>query len=113
MSGLKIDIEGAEYDILENLKEYLPKLNFLILEFHDINNRQKEIFKFVRYCSLSMNIAHLHINNSTSHICETPKVVELTFVRKDENKRGKISFLPNKNLDYPNNHINKDFCIIF
>jgi hypothetical protein len=112
-SGVKIDIEGYEYEILENLKVFIEKYDFLIIEFHDISRHNNEILEFIKFFEGYMTIAHLHINNSTTHLIDFPKVIELTLVRKDETVRDKIKLLPNLSVDFPNNLVNKDFILDF
>lgn len=112
-SGLKIDIEGGEYEILSSLKPYFNKLNFLVIEFHDIQKHEKEIVDFIKNIKKYMKIAHLHANNSTSNFSLFPRVIEVTFVKNDGIKRSKIDSLPNIRLDFPNNDSNKDYYLNF
>ena len=78
---LKIDIEGAEYEILFNATK-LTKINCLIIEFHDIN-RKMDLFLTILYQLRShFVISHLHINNFVEQKDGVPDVIELTLINK-------------------------------
>jgi len=58
---LKIDIEGSEYLILDELIELSHLIDGLVIEFHDIENHLEIIQRFVERTPL--NICHIHCNN--------------------------------------------------
>ena len=39
---LKVDIEGGEYEILNDIKFYSKRINCLIIEFHEIKKNLKK-----------------------------------------------------------------------
>ena len=95
---LQMDIEGAEYDVINSLDdEILKKFRIILIEFHQlhylfddftfekINHAFKKILKF-------FNCSHIHPNNSVDFVLKDkeiiiPPVLEFSFLRKD---RGKI-----------------------
>ena len=103
---LQMDIEGAEYDVINSLDdEILKKFRIILIEFHQlhylfddftfekINHAFKKILKF-------FNCTHIHPNNSVDFVLKDrgiiiPPVLEFSFLRKD---RGKIL---NKKLSFP------------
>lgn len=106
---LKIDIEGSEYEIINEIIRYSSKVNILIIEFHWINKNSKLFINSVKKLKKKFNIVHLHANNYRQ-----PKdnedifdVLEITFSNKIINKyqeRYRLNF-PIKNLDmecFPN-----------
>jgi len=96
---LKIDIEGGEYDLLDEVLNHQKKLNGLIIEFHDCNFHKKQIKKFIE--NLKIPLVHLHRNNFAPLDEEqNPTVLEVTFDKSSEKFDGIIK-LPNI-LDMPN-----------
>ncbi len=85
---LKIDIEGAEWDILAEIDALsLTKFDFIIIEFHDLdlsNLKQREIL-----AKLKINHGIIHVNpNNYSKILSfegylIPSVLEITYVKKE------------------------------
>lgn len=96
---LKIDIEGGEYNIFNNLYAYTYKnLTGLILEIHDlyILENRKKIVKLINENFKDLILFHIHgnswggtfdlnLNNNQDEkiITKFPNVLELTFISKD------------------------------
>ena len=105
---VKIDIEGSEYRILDEL---LSNENILgaVIEFHNFNLNMDLIEKKLKKTKLK--IVHMHGNNySKIDKLNIPEVVEITLDRNVKNKK-KIT-LPNI-LDKPNNAKNKEMKLSF
>ena len=84
---LKIDIEGAEYRILDQLIKYDDRFYGCIIEFHDIDLNLEKIKIFIE--KFRLDLIHTHVNNcGPLKDKNSPTQVELTF-----------SYLPNKS-DY-------------
>jgi len=94
---LKIDIEGGEYVIFNNLQTY-TNLTGLILEIHDlyILENRKKIVELINQNFKDLILFHIHgnswggtfdldLNNNQDEkiIKEFPNVLELTFISKD------------------------------
>jgi len=102
----KIDIEGSEYRILDDLIKIKKKINAVIIEFHDIDLHHKKIQNFIR--AIGLKLTHIHPNNySLPDKHGNPTAVEITLERFTDELSGKLK-LPNKsdmkcdpnNIDY-------------
>jgi hypothetical protein len=75
---LKIDIEGGEYELLDQFVHVSDMLTGLVIEFHDLDRRYPEVLSFVS--RFRQKIVHTHVNN---HVWPPtgryPYLVELTF----------------------------------
>jgi FkbM family methyltransferase len=127
---LKIDIEGAEYEILQDKEFYksLKKVNQIVIEFHDLKNHFRDLKKIVQHLSDDYSIGHIHINNFSE--CFTIydafqesddihffDVIELTFVKTElidphDLSDSFISY-PIRGIDFPNNPNKRDYSISF
>lgn len=97
---LKIDIEGAEYNLLDEILKNQKKLHGLIIEFHNCNLNKNKIKDFIS--KFEIPLVHIHGNNFAPLDNEqNPTVLEITFDKCSKSFDGKIE-LPNK-LDMPNN----------
>ena len=76
---LKIDIEGDEYKILNEIIDNSEKINSLIIEFHSIHENIDLIKIFIEN-SKSLKLVHVHANNFAGKNDDgDPNVIELTF----------------------------------
>ncbi len=96
---LKVDIEGWEYRILDEIVHCSDRLSGLAIEFHDADLHLGRIVSFVEKFPLS--VCHVHANNydplSNSGL---PITVEVSFSRHPE-VGGISGDLPHR-LDMPN-----------
>ena len=107
---LKIDIEGSEYDILEDILKVQNKISALIIEFHDINKYRTVIENFIK--RLELNLTHIHPNNyGKLDKNNDPIIIELSFEKNPKIIGGEVK-LPNK-LDQKNNPKKNDIFIKF
>ena len=104
--GLKFDIEGDEYNILNKITEKAKKINFLIIEFHEIELNKNIFIDSLVNLTKYFDVIHLHGNNhGTLQNDGFPNVIEISFV----NKKNNLNYteypksFPIKNLDFPNN----------
>ena len=75
---LKVDIEGAEYRILDDILEYQNIFTGIVLEFHDVDFHKQKIKSFID--SLKLDLTHIHANNSSIiDMQNDPTCIELTF----------------------------------
>ena len=111
---LKIDIEGAEYRILEDIIANQQNLIGLVIEFHDCDLMSNYIKEFIN--KINLDLVHIHINNyGKTNSQHFPSVIELTFSKRIYNEKridGEHVF-PVKNLDQPNNSNKADLKIEF
>jgi hypothetical protein len=114
--GLKVDIEGSEWEILRQISSRQESFSFVILEIHDFDTREEELKIFIDELSKNFYLAHLHANNF-SGVGKNgfPLVFELTFLRKipHTSPHQLRSFLPVSGLDSPNAKNRPDFEIYF
>ena len=106
---LKIDIEGYEYQILDEIIYYQKKLNGLIIEFHHLDVNLNKVKNFIE--NLSLELVHIHPQNPAPVINDIPTQIELTFAKNPVPLTGDVQ-LPHE-LDQPANPNIKDINLIF
>ncbi len=106
----KVDIEGSEYRILDDLLAAQSKIAGMVIEFHDIDLHMDRIRAFVS--ALDLNICHCHGNNFGGMDAQgQPLVIELSFSRYAPQKDGKAAF-PHP-LDMANKRDHPDYALKF
>jgi hypothetical protein len=105
---LKIDIEGWEYRILDDLLSNSNLIAGATIEFHDVDLHQKRIDEFIKAWPLAL--VHTHCNNFAQIADDgTPMVVECSF-SSFHTGRKKVTQLPH-DLDQSNNRKIKDYAV--
>ena len=113
----KIDIEGGEYRIFDQLVENSKRIVGFIIEFHDVDLHRERISKLIESTRKDFELVHIHANNyGGTDPNGDPLVIEMTWIRKD-------MFVPSHDLvercypvadlDYPNNPRGDDIPIRF
>lgn len=106
---LQIDIEGGEYNLLDDLLDNQEFISGLVIEFHDVSVNLKKIEKFIK--TFKLTLVHTHINNIGGIAPnKIPNVLELTFSKIDKTK--KVAKLPHK-LDVDNSDEYFKYELIF
>lgn len=96
---LKIDIEGDEYGILDDIRAVSGRLTGLVMEFHDVPRRIDEISGFL--ARLPLSLCHVHCNNYGGVSDRgLPEAIELSFT-PHEVGGARVEALPDA-LDQPN-----------
>jgi hypothetical protein len=116
MIGLKIDIEGSEWELLNLIALNKDRFQFLLIEIHDFDKHVEQLLDFLRELSGHFVLAHLHANNfETLGSNGFPKVFEITLLRSRGTtiSAGYRSELPIPGLDVPNAKNRQDFLIKF
>ena len=112
---LKVDIEGDEYKILNDIKRNSSKIIFLVIEFHEVDKNIKKIKNFIN--KLDLKIIHIHGNNYGGlDKNNNPKVIELSLLNSKKIKLKKILSkrnYPINDLDYKNFKRRSDIEIKF
>lgn len=90
---LQMDIEGAEYEtLLATSVGTLRRFRIIVLELHKLNHLDNRLYfrmvdAAIRKLLEYFEVAHLHPNNAGGMTrfagIEVPRVVEITFLRKD------------------------------
>lgn len=111
---LKCDIEGSEYDILDDIIRYTKYFTGIVIEFHEIQNygNFNSLTNFMS--KIDQKLVHVHVNNWDFFIRDqsyVPQVIELTFSSSSNIELKEVK-LPHK-LDMPNCSDRDDFTIIF
>ena len=107
---LKVDIEGSEYVILEDILKVQNKISALIIEFHDIDKNRAIIENFIQ--RLELSLTHIHPNNyGKLDENNDPIIIELSFEKYPKIIDGEVE-LPNI-LDQKNNPKKNDIFIKF
>tara|TARA_R110000824_G_scaffold104214_6_gene247344 strand:+ start:13255 stop:14109 length:855 start_codon:yes stop_codon:yes gene_type:complete len=113
---LKIDIEGSEYRILDDIVAHRERLAGMVIEFHDVSAHRLMIDKFIGELAPDMQIAHLHANNYGGHSPDgMPIALELTFGWASEvtKPESPLPAYPLPDLDFPCNPAGVDPSIEF
>ena len=114
----KIDIEGAEYEILPSIISSIEgqklNVNCMVIEFHDTYERRKEFLNLVNSLRHTLEIVHMHGNNCVDAAPDGfPQVIEITFARLEKQTTSKRTSLPLAGLDFVNDPSLPDFEITF
>lgn len=127
---MKIDIEGHEFRLFPELKEYLPKVKQLIVEIHtpgdislhpsyfaglqDIDH--KFMFETFSLINKTHTLVHVHANNGCQlheyNDVILPNVFECTFIRNEFVSERILNKTPlPTSLDMPNISTKRDYII--
>ena len=95
---LKVDIEGYEYQILDEIISCSDRLSGLVIEFHSVSNNKERIEKFIS--QIALELIHIHPNNNRLDEEGDPKAIELSFSKSP--KQIEDSFFHPHELDQDN-----------
>lgn len=113
---LKIDIEGSEYEILDQIISIQDRIQGLIIEFHDVSKNLDIIENFLEKIKDYLNLVHIHANNySVKNVNQFPEALELSISSINLNNLNlddKREY-PIKNLDFPNSKRSLDIKFDF
>lgn len=106
----KIDIEGSEYRILDELIKIKNKITGIAIEFHDVDLHRTKIENFIN--NIGLKLIHIHPNNFRGlDKFGNPYLLELTFDKEPVILGGK-NILPHK-YDMKNNPYTDDINLTF
>ena len=112
---LKIDIEGDEFKILEEIDKNLDKINLLVIEFHDMQKNLKKVENFIENTKLK----NIHINANNYGMLDEkgiPQVIEMTLINPKKfeitDERSKRNY-PIEGLDFKNRKRGPDIELKF
>ncbi len=106
----KIDIEGSEYEIIDDLIKFQKTIIGLAIEFHFCDQNINKILNFVD--RFKLEIVHVHANNyDDNKNKEFPRTLEISFA-KNPIILGDFRALPHI-LDSPNRKKNLDIKLEF
>lgn len=113
---LKMDIEGSEYRIIENILGFSERIVGMSIEFHDVDILYDVWLHLLNKIKDNFNIVHIHANNfSDIGTKKIPNVWELTFENKKFSNSEKLSTYsyPIKDIDMPCNSNKDDLSFTF
>lgn len=113
---LKIDIEGSEYEILNQIVSIKSKIQGIVIEFHNVTQNLDMIKEFLLKINTNLNLVHIHANNySVKGVNQFPEAIELTISNINLHNQDfeKSRNYPLKNLDFPNSKRSPDIKIAF
>jgi len=106
----KIDIEGSEYRILDQLIDIQDRISGLVIEFHDCDLHQQRIISFIK--AFKLPLGHIHGNNYGGISNDgDPLVLEMTFCSQDN--KSLAGPWSGCELDQPNDSQQKELSLIF
>jgi hypothetical protein len=106
----KIDIEGSEYRILDELIKIKKKITGIVIEFHDVDLHLSKIENFIN--NIGLKLIHIHPNNFGGlDKFGNPYLIELTF-EKEPVILKETNSLPHKH-DMKNNPDADDITLTF
>ena len=106
----KIDIEGSEYRILNDLIKFMDRIEGLTIEFHDVDINMDKVLNFIN--KFNLKLIHIHANNWSTHgLNDIPSSIELSFSKKPILLNNNITF-PH-NLDQKNNPDADEIDLVF
>lgn len=107
----KIDIEGNEYRILNELIKIKNNINAIIIEFHDVDLHMDKIENFIK--KIGLILTHIHPNNfSKLNENKDPTCIEMTFEKFIIIKDNQKVVLPKK-LDMKSDPFKQDYKLKF
>ena len=115
---LKMDIEGAEYDVILDVLGHESRVGCLVVEFHNIVGRAAEFNHAIDRLLERFWLLHIHGNNCGPFDsgASFPDTVELTFLNRrmvqgdlDLSRRS----YPVAGLDAPNDPLKEDYVLNF
>jgi hypothetical protein len=75
---LKLDIEGSEYDFLEEIISNKAAFKAMVFEFHDLDKNHKLVYNFIKQCNTTFKMVHLSINPAGGFVNGQPKCIEIS-----------------------------------
>ena len=108
----KIDIEGSEYRILDQILAVQERICGLLIEFHDCDLHRDRISRFIR--DFKLPLVHIHANNCgplDQH--GDPISLEMTFGSPSSSEHTLSQPWQSSVLDQPNTTCNADYVLQF
>jgi hypothetical protein len=112
---LKIDIEGWEYRVIDDLLHAPENVLGFVIEFHDVDLHRDRISRFIERLS-SFRPVHLHANNIAGvDPSGDPIIIEATFARSSliDLTAETCRDYPISDLDFPNDPSKPDVLLRF
>lgn len=116
--GIKIDIEGNEYGIgdqlVNQIRERSSNVRFIVIEFHDVTENRDRFLSLTKKIQSMFPVAHVHANNFGGVGPDGfPEVIEITFSSSPTLSESKRLLTPNGSFDNPCNPLLDDLELVF
>jgi hypothetical protein len=112
---VKMDIEGTEYRVIDDILSHAGQICLMAIEFHDTEPLRKIFLENISRISQHFDLVHLHGNNWGGVARDgLPEVLEATFLhRRFSQSTARRNKLPVAGLDFPNNPRKADYELLF
>ena len=114
---MKVDIEGSEYRVLDQIVANANRLTGLVIEFHEVDLMRDQISGFLRQIKKDLLLCHIHANNCAGVDDRgDPIAIEVSLVSKALLKPGEgseFASLPSPVLDTPNDASKPEISLKF
>ena len=114
---LKSDIEGSEYEVIDQILNYSDRIEMLIFEFHWLDKNEEIFLESLRKLQKHFDIIHIHGNNHFDKLpTGLPIIIEMTLLNKRYNLEKEKEYVlnfPIKGLDFSNNPFKEDLVFSF
>lgn len=115
---LKMDIEGGEYDVVEDVVARQDRINCVVGEFHRIGKKAATFNDALASLQTAFQVVHVHGNNYRPFDVEhgLPDTLEITFLNRALMPRDCPSATcryPRLGLDFPNRPNAPDYALSF
>lgn len=79
---LKLDIEGGEYDFLDEISNNTHRFSAMVFEFHDMHLHHQKVYEFIKKCNSEFSLVFIGENPSGGYASSNqPKCIEITLER--------------------------------
>ncbi len=113
----KLDIEGYEYELIDELVELEGRIDGLVIEFHDTFSRRATFIASLNQLRVNYAVLHTHVNNYGGVAPDgEPVVFEVTFLNRRLITDSISAVPPKKSLvihDQPNDPKSAEIELIF
>jgi hypothetical protein len=112
---LKMDIDGGEYRVIDDLLVHQDRIRAMVIEFHATEYLREMFLGKVDHICQQYEIVHIHGNNYVGAAPDgLPDVLEITFLHRSLcGSTARRNRLPITGLDFPNNPGKADHELVF
>jgi hypothetical protein len=112
---LKMDIEGAEYEVIDTLLTYHPRISLMTIEFHATDVFRELFLEKIDHIRRHYEVVHIHGNNFNGIARDgLPEVLEMTFLHRGRcTSSVRRDRLPIEGLDFPCDAGCADYSFVF
>lgn len=113
---VSMDIEGSEYDVVDDLLGHDAAINMIVTEFHHIGRHLDQFERAISQIKRFFDLVHLHGNNCApyDHELDLPDVLEMIFIHRSlmpADSQYSSHDRPLPGLDVPNCPGSPDYVI--